>query len=377
MVKVLHVVESMAASMGGTTTCVANVSSSLTELGVSNSVAFAVSNKLEASDFSNIQKATHAKEIFPFVRMTRVYSVSWRFAFWIFRSCKDFDIVHIHGVFNFFSTLTALCCFIRRVPYVVAPHGMVNKYGRSRFFLKKWISIIFFEFFIFYFSKFVHLTSEAEASEFIFPAKSKIIALPCKGFEGADNYVSFSEKPNFSGSSHKFNVLFLSRLHPVKNLDLVIRAASHLREFDFVINVAGDGAAQYVNSLKQLCTDLGVAKKVCFMGHVSGQQKAELLASSDLFVQLSSSEAFGYSLIESAFMGVPVLTTRSSGIAQDLEARGLAVCVGTSQEEVCTALRRIFSGDLKLRVSADQVRNVRRDYGYAAVGGRLLQAYSS
>ena len=51
------------------------------------------------------------------------------------------DIVHIHAVWSFFSIFAMLWCVLRRMPFVISPHGclMPSVFGK-----KKWLKKMFY-----------------------------------------------------------------------------------------------------------------------------------------------------------------------------------------------------------------------------------------
>ena len=55
------------------------------------------------------------------------------------------DIVHIHSIYLFHSTVGAYLCRRFHVPYVIKPHGTLDPYLRRRHRLRKWLHEIIVE----------------------------------------------------------------------------------------------------------------------------------------------------------------------------------------------------------------------------------------
>lgn len=106
------------------------------------------------------------------------------------------------------------------------------------------------------------------------------------------------------------SLLFMSRLHPKKGLDMLLEAMSEVEGFDLVI--AGDGEPDYIEQLKNLASRLHLSERCRFVGPVYGSAKWELIHSADGVVLPSHSENFGLIVAEALACGVPVLTTQGT-----------------------------------------------------------------
>jgi glycosyltransferase involved in cell wall biosynthesis len=87
--------------------------------------------------------------------------------------------------------------------------------------------------------------------------------------------------------------------------------------------IAGDGPRRL--ELERVAAALGIGSRVRFIGHVD--DVASLLASSDMFVLPSRSEAFPNSLIEAMAAGLPIVATRVGGILELVENQRTGVLV--------------------------------------------------
>lgn len=66
-------------------------------------------------------------------------------------------------------------------------------------------------------------------------------------------------------------VLYLGRLHPIKGIDLLLRAS---RKIKGRILIAGPGN---INKYKEIARELNVLEKCDFIGYVDDKKKIELL----------------------------------------------------------------------------------------------------
>ena len=125
-------------------------------------------------------------------------------------------------------------------------------------------------------------------------------------------------------------IVTVANLRPEKGHDTLIAAMpSVLRrrpELEFVF--AGGGPCR--ERLEGLARTTGVADRVRFVGHA--EDVAGLLASSDLFVLPSRSEAFPNSVLEAMAAGLPVVATRVGGITELVEHQRTGVLVPPDDE---------------------------------------------
>lgn len=112
----------------------------------------------------------------------------------------------------------------------------------------------------------------------------------------------------------KKQILFLSRIHVKKGIEFLLEAVAILKEqlTDYTINIAGEGDADYIASLKNKAKELGIEKLINFCGGVYGENKWNLFRDADIFVLPTYSENFGIVVGEALACGTPVITTKGT-----------------------------------------------------------------
>lgn len=110
-------------------------------------------------------------------------------------------------------------------------------------------------------------------------------------------------------------LLFLGRLSLEKRVDLLIEAFASLksRQGKYSLIIAGDGPAAAVNKLKSLADSIS---NIYFIGFIHGEEKANLLASCDIFCNPSPHETFGRTVVEAMASGIPVVTVNSGAVSE-------------------------------------------------------------
>jgi glycosyltransferase involved in cell wall biosynthesis len=132
------------------------------------------------------------------------------------------------------------------------------------------------------------------------------------------------EKDNLEGNP---NILTVSRITPHRNITAIIEGFKMvLKDFpEAVLYIAGEDIPsshdsterKYPSLVRDLIKTEKLDGKVKLLGGVYGDDLWRLYLSSDLYVYASSYDNFGFSLLEAAAFGLPIVSTRV-GIAEDL-----------------------------------------------------------
>jgi len=105
----------------------------------------------------------------------------------------------------------------------------------------------------------------------------------------------FSQKPG----KEQDKILFLGRISPIKNIEVVISALRLLKNKRIIFEVVGPPEEDYLRELKSLVGRLGLRKRVVFSGPVYDiKTKIKKIDSANIFVLPSRSEGMPQSLIE-------------------------------------------------------------------------------
>lgn len=126
---------------------------------------------------------------------------------------------------------------------------------------------------------------------------------------------------------HKYNVMSVARLIPIKGQEYLLLAASKIfRRHDVMFYIVGDGPSK--DYLVQLSRKLGLQENVVFTGRVLWPQTYDLLKNvADICVSPSLSENFPYFLLECMAARKPVVSTAVGGVSEAItdKVNGLLV----------------------------------------------------
>ncbi|QGP90950.1 D-inositol-3-phosphate glycosyltransferase [Neomoorella glycerini] len=173
------------------------------------------------------------------------------------------------------------------------------------------------------------------------------------------------------------NILFIGRLVVEKGVQVLLEAMARLRHLYPEARLIIAGAGPYAGELQALAARLGMAGQVEFTGFVSEAVRNQLLASSQVAVFPSLYEPFGIVALEAMAAGVPVIVSRTGGLAEVVEDGVTGLCFNPGDVaglERC--LVTIFQDPERARELSRRARaRVDQDYTWAAVARQTLTLY--
>ena len=192
------------------------------------------------------------------------------------------------------------------------------------------------------------------------------------------------------GVGHAPLLITVARLVPHKGQDETIRAVSALAaEFpDLHYVMVGEGHDE--DRLKGLASDLGVADRIIFAGHLSERELPEAYATSTLYVGLSridreiNAEGFGISFVEAGASGVPSVAGDSGGVRSAVRDGETGIVVPPlDRAAVVAAIASLLRDDARRQAMGraarlavethynwDRVSRETRDFANAVTRGR-------
>jgi D-inositol-3-phosphate glycosyltransferase len=112
-------------------------------------------------------------------------------------------------------------------------------------------------------------------------------------------------------------VLFVGRIEPLKGIDVLLRAVSHIEGRFRVLVIGGDGKDLARKAeLASLAAELRIADKVTFLDAVPHHDLPLYYNAADVCVVPSYYESFGLVAVEAMACGVPVIASRVGGLKE-------------------------------------------------------------
>jgi glycosyltransferase involved in cell wall biosynthesis len=256
---------------------------------------------------------------------------------------REFDMVHIYGLYDTLGPAVAKYCRQFGIPYFVEPLGMTRLIDRGFLLKKLWRRLV-----AGYLENATRMvvTSELEKAELVedgFPTDQLLLR-----YNGIDRK-EFCDLPLRGTFREKFGirddepmVVFLSRLIPRKGADLLIEALPQTGCDKIRLVIAGpEGEAGYVAFLQDKARTLGVDHRVLFLGPLYGIDKKAALIDADVFALPSRYENFGNTAAEAVACGTPVIVSDRCGIAPLIVQRA-GVVTSYDANALAGALRELF-----------------------------------
>ena len=291
---------------------------------------------------------------------------------------REFDVVHIHCLWNLASSGAARTCWNLGVPYVVSTRGMMLAVARSNHPWRKRISYPILESRVLRRAQFVHVTSDEEASEVLrLRAASDVVKIP-NGVEIPPDLSSckgvFRRQHGIGNDSAI--VAWVGRIHRIKRLDLLAAAFAKVLSATprTKLVLAGPDEGGYRAQVAPLFAQFGDA--VTWTGELDGTGRTHLLADANVLVACSDVESFGMSIVEAMAAALPVVVTRSCPWPQ-IEQERCGKWVTQSAESISEALVELIRNPDEAVAMGNRGRQfVGRNYVWDSVARDMVAAYA-
>lgn len=310
----------------------------------------------------------------PPLRPLREFAVAPGLLAGLRRELAEVDLLHVHALFSFPSTAGMALARQLQVPYLVRSIGQLNRWSLRQSPRRKRLLLKLVERRNLNGARALHFTSEAEREEAAdLGLRPPGIVLPL-GVE----LPPLAEPEPAAAAKRPVRWLFLSRIHPKKQLPLLFEALAELqrRQPDALwqLDLAGEGEASYLAQLHQLAEQWGIAERIHWCGFAAGAAKAALLARADWFVLPSASENFGIAAAEALAAGTPVILSPGVALAPDVERAGAGLVCEPEPSALAQALQTALLPPPAARVQAAR-RLAAERYSWPAIAAALERHY--
>lgn len=263
---------------------------------------------------------------------------------------KNYDVVHLHGVWESSNLQIAAACRRAGVPYVVSLRGMLDDWSMAQSAVRKRAYLALGGRRYLEQAAAVHCTADAELvqSRKWFPrgrgavVPNLIDLAPYAAIP--DPTEARSHWPEIGSAT--FVVLFLSRVQYKKGIEHLVDAAGILQREgrSLQVVVAGSGDDQYLDAVRRRAVECNVQDKFTWTGHVGGTLKDSLYSAADVFALPTSQENFGFVFFESLAAGTPVITTDLVDTRDEIARSGGGVIVPQNATAFADAIASFIDG---------------------------------
>ncbi|WP_114751763.1 glycosyltransferase [Pleomorphovibrio marinus] len=410
--RLLHVIPQMDPVMGGVCQAVRNIIAGLTDLGVSNEVVSldGPGSELIYGDSFTLHSMgpgkgpwCYSKELVP----------------WLINNFACFDAVIVHGLWLFHAyavrkayTMAFKDCSSRKLPKIfIMPHGMLDPYfqqarGRKLKAIRNW-----------FYWKLIEKHMVNDAAGLLFTCKEELQLArhsfsPYRPCQEVVVGLGVNEPPVFLPTmkqaflekcpelQNRPYILFLSRIHEKKGVDILVEAFSeilHFKELEKGTLTAGgiDGTSETENDnlpiliiagpgiespygrkiQKRIYGDELLKKCIFFPGMLTGDAKWGAFYGCEAFVLPSHQENFGIAIVEAMACAKPVLISDQVNIWREIADDGAGLIARDTTEDFRNELVRWWSLKEveKLQIGQLALSCFRKNFSVVSASKNLLR----
>ena len=245
------------------------------------------------------------------------------------------DIIHVQCIWMYLSKVSLDYYKFFKKPYLISPRGMLDAWALSNSSLKKKIIGNIFEYYHLRNASCIHALCQSEAESIRkFGLKNPISIIP----NGVD--IPKFTTVKLKAKDEKRDLLFLSRLHPKKGIENLLKAwqlNSKIGKFWNLV-IAGEAHIKsYEKNLHQLINSLGIQDSVKLIGPRYHEQKDICYKNADAFILPSYSEGLPMAVLEAWSYKLPVIITPECNLPEGY-INEAAIRIDTSPDSISQGL---------------------------------------
>ena len=290
-------------------------------------------------------------------------------------ACMTADIIPNSSLWMFSNVY---CDWARRgtkCKLVMQPRGAMSQWAMSNSKLVKSVFGFMFQYRVLRNVDMWVATAESEYNDIRRLGYKQPVCILPNGIDLPDESEVRDGKANMPARRRMY---FLSRIHPKKNVELLLRAWSKLEsrfpDWDLAI-VGPDRNNPYADQMKALVRELN-CRRVVFTGELKGDEKREFVRRSECIVLPTHSENFGMVIAEALACGVPAICSYGAPW-EGLNTEKCGWWVPTTQEGFERAMSEAMAMPRRvLQTMGARGREwMKRDFSWNGIGVKMKAAY--
>jgi glycosyltransferase involved in cell wall biosynthesis len=282
------------------------------------------------------------------------------------------DIVHMHSVYIPQQAMLAAKLVRHRIPYIITPNGGLAPRILARNRLKKAVYNQLIE---------KRRFRRAACISAVTPYEEEEIRSFVPGFQGfipcVPNSVSEPDQLEagapWAPENSVAKLVYLGRFEVEhKGIDILLELARELEGVELHLFGSEDARTlPWLNSLKQSCS-----ANTFFHGPVFGREKSSVMAGASLYIQTSRWEAFGISIAEAMYLGLPCAISDSLHMARWFQSYDLGLVLPQNPDQARRDLLEALRNKDRLRQWSGRAKDfARRNFHPRPVAARFLECY--
>ena len=175
-------------------------------------------------------------------------------------------------------------------------------------------------------------------------------------------------------------ILYVGRFEPLKGLDRLLEAVTHLRDYRIrLVIIGGDGPeTRETQNLMQLSQKWGIQDTVTFEGRIPQANLPPYYSAADVLVVPSHYESFGLVGLESLACGTPVVSTKV-GVLDRLLQEGMngSIVSNGCPKALASSIETFINGTSLKDSSAEAIRTSIKNYSWSNVATAIIDEYKA
>ncbi len=274
-----------------------------------------------------------------------------KFNAFIDRHLREFDVMHIQGTWEHCLAYAGKAAHRAGVPYVLSPHGMLDRWCRARSAWKKAMALR-----VLGTRTMMRCADGAlfgspgerdEAADLGMPWRPFIVPngiVPQRFVRAPGEGVAplYEEFPHLRGRSPL--LLFYARMHPKKGVDLLLEATARLAvehpDVGLLVAAIAQDAA-YESQMRQRADRDDLRERVAITTSYTGERGIIPINASDVFVLPSHQEGFSIAVVEALAYGLAMVITDTCHLEMVSEI-GAGEVVPATVDGITQGLERVI-----------------------------------
>ncbi|MFH1656816.1 MAG: glycosyltransferase [Candidatus Nealsonbacteria bacterium] len=225
-----------------------------------------------------------------------------------------------------------------------------------------------------------------------FELENKIKIIPCgvnlkrfrkTNLKNARNYINFPKKDKI--------IIYIGRIDWRKGIETIIRAfplvLKKLSEFEENLKIIVIGGKigkrgnpadkQEIKRLKNIAQELGIEKKVLFLGKKDQEKLRYYYSASNVFVTSPYYEPFGMTALEAMRCGAPIIVSNIGGLSCIIQNRKTGLFFPPGNHKILSKkiIEILTNNELKNKLTINAEKIVKENYGWENVSSQISKLY--
>ena len=384
--RVLHVIPSVSPKRGGPSLAVLAMVRALRARGVDAEIATTTDDGDGVLDVP-VEQLTEREGVpvryfdrwSPPLRAVREFAYSRPLARWLEKAVGSYDLLHVHAIFSYASTRAMSTARRYGVPYLNRPLGQLCEWSLRQRAWKKRAYLALVERTNLNAAAAIQYMTEQEQQEalplglctpsFVAPHGIDLPALLPAARAQLRQRLGLPTDAKI--------VLFLSRVHPKKGLELLIPALAQLLDEPIYFALVGNAEPpDYEADVAGMLAAAGLTARTRRVPFATGEWKQILLQGADVFALTSHSENFGIAVVEAFAAQLPVVVTPGVALADQVRRHQLGEVAPLEVAGIAAALRsQLAQAARRVEVGRAARQLVEAEYAWPAVAARISAEY--